>query len=111
MKQGASAVTSGSLPVVQKKRRNQATSEGSARGQSITSTAGLRHAGAKKCVTVARSGRRREAKTRAAGSELVFDVMIASSATRASTSAKMRCLSARSSVAASSTQSQSASAS
>ena len=31
---------------------------GAAPGQSTTSTAGLRHAGAKKCVTVARSGRR-----------------------------------------------------
>ncbi|MFO1301881.1 MAG: hypothetical protein U1F17_16215 [Burkholderiaceae bacterium] len=71
----------------------------------MTSTAGLRQAGAKKWVTVARRGWRRSAKIRAAGSELVFDVMIASGETRASTSAKIRRLSARFSVAASSTQS------
>ena len=47
----------------------------------------------------------------AAGSELVFDVISSSALTHFSTSAKIRRLSARSSVAASSTQSQPASAS
>ena len=99
------------MPLAQKKWRNQCTCSGSTRGQSMTSTAGLRQAGAKKWVTVARSGRRRSAKMRAAGSELVLLVITASPASRASTAAKMRRLSARSSVAASITQSQPASAS
>ena len=111
MKQGASLVASGSLPVAAKKWRSQATRAASTPGQSMTSTAGLRQAGAKKWVTVARPGCSRPAKMRAAGSELVLDVITASLATRASTSAKIRRLSARSSVAASSTQSQPASAS
>ena len=45
------------------------------------------------------------AKIRAAGSELVLEVMTASGATRSSTAAKIRRLSARFSVAASITQS------
>ena len=77
----------------------------------IIGVAGLRHAGAKKCVTVARSGRSISAKMRAAGSELVFEVMIASAATRASTAAKIVRLRVRFSVAASITQSQPAIAS
>jgi hypothetical protein len=106
MKQGTSAVTSGSLPVSTNRRRSQGSSVGSARGQSTTSTTGLRQAGAKKCVTVARSGWAISLKMRWAGSELVLEVMTAVAVTRASTSAKMRRLSARSSVAASITQSQ-----
>ena len=52
-----------------------ARSAGSARGQSTTSTAGLRQAGAKKCVTVARSGCAISLKMRCAGSELVLEVI------------------------------------
>jgi hypothetical protein len=75
----------------------------------MTSTAGLRQAGAKKWVTVARPGCFSSAKMRAAGSELVLEVIKASGRTTPSTWAKMRRFSAMFSVAASMTQSQSAS--
>ena len=99
-------VVNGTLPVLQKIQRNQITSSGAAPAQSITSTAGLRHAGAKKWVTVARSLCWSSEKMRSAGRELVLEVMTASLATRASISAKMRRLSLMFSVAASITQSQ-----
>ena len=71
----------------------------------MTSTAGLRHAGAKKWVTVVRSGCCMSAKRIDAGMELVFEVMMASAATRSSIMAKIFFFSGMFSVAASMTRS------
>ena len=105
MKHSTSSVTSGTLPVTQNSQRRYSTTSGSASRARTTSTTGLRHAGAKKWVTVARALCFRPEKIRAAGSELVLDVISVSADTSASTCTKIFCLSARSSVAASSTQS------
>jgi hypothetical protein len=80
MKQATSAVTSGTLPVMQKAQRRYSTTAGSVFSQAMTSTAGLRQAGAKKWVTVARSCFKSE-KICAAGSELVLEVISASGRT------------------------------
>ena len=55
----------------------------------ITSTAGLRQAGAKKWVTVVRSGCVRSSKSQDAGIELVLEAMMASGDTRSSIMAKI----------------------
>jgi hypothetical protein len=108
MKQATSAVSSGTLPVMQKAQRRYSTTAGSDFFHSMTSTAGLRQAGAKKWVTVARSGRFISLKISSAGSELVFEVISASGPTTASIMAKILRFSGRFSVAASITQSASA---
>ena len=80
MKHGTSAVTSGTLPVMQNSPRKSSSTARSSAGVSMTSTTGLRQAGAKKCVTVAWFLWRRSAKIRAAGSEEAFEVIQASGA-------------------------------
>ena len=71
----------------------------------MTSTAGLRQAGAKKWVTVVRSGCFMSAKMISAGMELVLEAMMVVGATRSSIMAKIFFLSGMLSVAASITRS------
>ena len=105
MKQDTSAVTRGTLPVLQNSQRKSSSTVRSSAGVSMTSTTGLRQAGAKKWVTVARFLCRRSAKIRAAGSDEVFEVIHASGRISASSWVKIFRFSARSSVAASIAQS------
>ena len=71
----------------------------------MTSTTGLRQAGAKKCVTVARFLCCSPEKIRAAGSDDVFEVIQASGRINASSCAKIFRFKPKSSVAASIAQS------
>jgi hypothetical protein len=57
----------------------------------MTSTTGLRQAGANKCATVGRFGCSSSEKMRAAGSELVFDVISASGIAAVQRHARVLC--------------------
>ncbi len=94
----------GALPVRAKNQNRSSRTSRLTRSQAITSTGRLRQAGAKKCVTVARSGFRMWAKSRPAGMELVLEVMIASGETMSSIAAKILCFNGMLSVAASITK-------
>src|SRR3974390_3769357 len=78
MKQGTSAVTNGTLPVMQNIQLRSLIRDELVPAQLITSTIGLRPAGAKKWGTVARFLCCNSLKMCAAGNERVFAVILAS---------------------------------